>query len=163
MTTKLLDQLPADATIEQIIGGIVLPPTMPVLPAGIGGVVVSAIRTPCHAPCLHDTVYVGFHLVPTEMVGGIHPGCDDRDLIAMLEQATHHITIGRCPRCGAVGRETTSANLKHLSHRFDLDSRADDESYEHLGVWLIREGEASWTTIYLHWSLGWNLIRHPTN
>lgn len=163
MTENHPSQLPADATIEQIVAGIVLPPVMPMVPAGIGGVVAAAIRTPCCEPCLNDFVYIGFHLVPCEMVESIHPGCDDRDLIAMLEQVTHHQPIGRCPRCGAPGRETTSAELKHLSYLIDLGCQAEDEAFEHLGVWLIREGEASWTTIYLHWSLGWRPTSHQTN
>lgn len=68
MTTKPPSQLPADATIEQTVASITLPQTMQGLPIGVGGVVVSAIRTPCRAVCLHDTVYVGFHLVPSQMV-----------------------------------------------------------------------------------------------
>lgn len=163
MTTKFPNQLPADATIAEIVASIVLPPTMPMVPHGIGGVVASAIRTPCCEPCLRDTAYVGFHLVPSEMVDSIHSGCDDRDLIAMLEQATHHQPIGRCSRCGAVGRETASAELKRLSYRIDLDHPAEDESYEHLAVWLIRKGEPRWTKIYLHWSLGWRPTSHQTN
>lgn len=163
MTKKFPRKLPADATIAEIVASIVLPTTMPMVPAGIGGVVASAIRTPCCEPCLRDTAYVGFHLVPSDMAGSIHPGCDDRDLIAMLEQATRHQPIGRCPRCGAPGRETTSAELKRLSYRIDLGCQADDEFYEHLGVWLIRVGEPRWTTLYLHWSLGWRQTRHQTN
>jgi hypothetical protein len=163
MTKKFPSQLPADATIAEIVAGIVLPPNMPVVPHGIGGVVASAIRTPCCEPCLNDVVYVGFHLVPCEMVGSIYLGCDDRDLIAALEQATRHQPIGHCLRCGAVGRETASAELAHLSHQIDLGCQADDEFYEHLAVWLIRAGEPRWTTIYLHWNLGWRPTRHQTN
>lgn len=163
MTTNSLKKLPADATIAEIVAGIVLPPNMPVVPHGIGGVVASAIRTPCCEPCLRDTAYVGFHLVPNQMVGSIHPGCDDRDLIAALEPATYHQPIGRCPRCGAPGRETTSAELAHLSYQIDLGCQAEDDAFEHLGVWLIRAGEPRWTTLYLHWSLGWRPTRHQTN
>jgi hypothetical protein len=144
-----------DASIEQIIAGIALPATMPMLSAGMAGIVAAAIRTPCPEPCFRDVVYVCFHLVPATMSKRIYPGCDDRALLHDLEAATPQIMLGACGRCGGLGQEMSSAALGHLAYRIDFDRQADDESYEHLGVWAWLHGRPGWETIYLHWSTGW--------
>ncbi|WP_145980687.1 hypothetical protein [Magnetospirillum sp. ME-1] len=151
----LTGRLPADVTIEDILGQITLPSPsqMPPIPAGFSGVVASFIRTPCQEPCLHDAVYVGYHLIPASLTASVRPGCDVHELLYLLEAATPHLPIGWCSCCHAPGRETTGVDFQDLACRLEIDRQSSDESYEHLGGWSLFEGDHRWTTLGLHWRI----------
>ncbi|WP_156428831.1 hypothetical protein [Magnetospirillum sp. XM-1] len=151
----LTGRLPADVTIEDILGQITLPlpSQMPPIPSGFSGVVASIIRTPCQEPCLHDAVYLGYHLIPASLRSRVRPGCDIHELLYLLEAATSHVPVGRCSCCHAPGRETTGVDFQDLACRLEIDRQSPDESYEHLGVWSFFMGDQRWTTLGLHWSV----------
>ena len=153
--TPIETRLPADVTIEDILARITLPlpSQMPPIPIGFSGVVASIIRTPCQAPCLHDAVYVGYHLIPESLKSEVRPGCDVHELLYLLEAATPHVPIGRCSSCRGLGREITGVDFQDLAHRLEIDRQSSDESYEHLGVWSILDGDRRWTMLDLHWSI----------
>lgn len=141
-------QLPADVTIEDILARITLPlpSQMPPIPVEFSGVVASIIRTPCMEPCLHDAVYIGYHLIPASLMPSVRPGCDVHELLYLLEAATPHVPVGRCPRCHAPGREATGVDFQDFACRLEIDRQSPDESYEHLGVWSL-DGDHRWTTL----------------
>jgi hypothetical protein len=130
-----------------------LPSQMPPLPVGFSGVVASIIRTPCMEPCLHDAVYVGYHLIPASLRSRVRPGCDVHELLYLLEAATPHMPIGQCSCGHGPGRETTGVDFQDLACRLEIDRQSPDESYEPLGVWSMLDGEHRWTTLGLHWSI----------
>lgn len=144
-------QMSSPTGIQEVLAKIALPKALPI-PLGMGGIAASLICTPCRAPCLHASAYLGYHLIPAQLAKMIHLGMDDRSLIARVERATPHVPIGHCPCCGSPGRETVSASLAEFAQRFDLGEPAEDESYEHWAVWFTRTGNRGWTELYRHWS-----------